>query len=440
MCERLPINILKKIIIISYFFPPCNLTASQRAFSWAKYLSKFGFYPTIITRRWDHPIHKLSDVSKGTATEIIHEKNETYEVYYLPYKPNLRDRIYVQYGESGMSFIRRFLTLIEMVLSNVCNKVIPFNNLYTFAENLISNGNSYKALIISGNPFIQFKFGYLLNKKHKIHWIADYRDAWTTSEINNINQNSVFKGLHFLERYFEKKWVSTATAITASSSPIAKGIQELTGIKGNELYNGFEAGDFKTITERKPFETFTITYVGTLYEGQKIEVFCNAFKQFIDSNANCRAKLLFPGISFYKEQEARIQNLMKGYETYYECTERRSRQHILEMEVKSHILLHVAWQGYSGIIASKIYEYIGSGSFILVTPSDKGSIEEILTRSGCGLSSNTVEETVKILQKKYADFLQHISDKNDTEIENIKQFSREYQTKILAEIISSISI
>ena len=308
---------MKRIIILSYFFPPCNLTASQRAFSWAKYLSKFGYYPTIITRRWDHPIHTLKDVSMGTANEMIHEKNEYHEVYYLPYNPNLRDRIYVKHGESGMSFIRRLLTLIEIVLSNFWNRMIPFNNLYTFAENLISKDDSYKAVIISGNPFIQFKFGYLLNKKHNIKWIADYRDAWTTSDINNIHKNKLFRTLHFLERRFEKKWVRTASAITASSMPIANGIRDLTGVKENALYNGFEEDDFKFIKERTPFETFTITYVGTLYEGQKIEVFCKAFKQFIDSNANSNIKLLFPGISFYKEQEKRIKNLMKGYEAYY---------------------------------------------------------------------------------------------------------------------------
>ena len=31
---------------------------------------------------------------------------------------------------------------------------------------------------------------------------------------------------------------------------------------------------------------------------------------------------------------------------------------------ESHLLLHVAWKGHAGIIASKIYEYIGSGSKI----------------------------------------------------------------------------
>ena len=40
-------------------------------------------------------------------------------------------------------------------------------------------------LLISGNPFVQFKFGYDLNKQFGIKWIADYRDDWNTSELES---------------------------------------------------------------------------------------------------------------------------------------------------------------------------------------------------------------------------------------------------------------
>src|SRR5690606_24864777 len=133
-------------------------TASQRAYSWAKYFSEYGYYPTIITRRWDHPINKLADISKTTPEEIVHEKNDSHEVYYLPYKSNLRDNIYIRHGELKYSILRKTLTFFEITLQNWINRVIPFNNLYTFAKSLIAK-EKYETLIISGNPFIQFKFG-----------------------------------------------------------------------------------------------------------------------------------------------------------------------------------------------------------------------------------------------------------------------------------------
>ena len=42
----------KKVLILSYFFPPCNLPASQRSYGWATQLHEYGYHPIIITRNW----------------------------------------------------------------------------------------------------------------------------------------------------------------------------------------------------------------------------------------------------------------------------------------------------------------------------------------------------------------------------------------------------
>ena len=67
---------------------------------------------------------------------------------------------------------------------------------------------------------------------------------------------------------------------------------------------------------------------------------------------------------------------MVGYEHFYETSSRIPKSEILKIEKSSHLLLHVAWKGFDGIIASKIYEYIGSGTNVLVVPGDEGSIDQ----------------------------------------------------------------
>lgn len=428
---------MKKVLVLSYFFPPCNLTASQRAFSWAKYLNKFGWFPVVVTRRWDNKIHKLSDVSKATPSEILHEKHEGYEVYYLPYKPNLRDKIYVRYGEQSLSGIRRLLTFFELIFQYFFNTAIPYNNLFVFAQNLAKEDPCIKAAIISGNPFNQFILGYTLHNRLGLKWIADYRDAWTTSEINFMNRSKVFQWLNVLDTFFEKKWVSTASFVTASSLPIAQSISSVTGVKSKALYNGFIAEDFAGIAANK-YKEFTVTYVGTLYHGQKVEIFCEAFKKLILQNPGIKAKLLFPGLSFYKEQSDRIKAVMTGFENYVECTNRMERKNVLEIECRSHLLLHVAWDEQKGIIASKIYEYIASGTPIIVTPGDKGSIQEIIELSGCGICTFGVDDTFQVLENEYRNFVNGVIKVNETESARVQQFSREQQTKMLAETLNSL--
>jgi hypothetical protein len=183
---------LKRILILSYFFPPCNLTASQRAYSWARYLNEFGYYPVVITRRWDREIIQLNDLSFSTKKTVKHEIHAGYEVYYVPYEPNLRDKIYARFGEQKFSNTRKLLSFFEVILQDVFISFIPFRNLYFFAKKYLKKNPDFKGIVISGNPFVLFRFGYLLNKKFKIPWIADYRDAWSTSEINTIIRGKLF--------------------------------------------------------------------------------------------------------------------------------------------------------------------------------------------------------------------------------------------------------
>jgi glycosyltransferase involved in cell wall biosynthesis len=248
----------------------------------------------------------------------------------------------------------------------------------------------------------------------------------------------LFKMLRESDKKFEKKWVGSASSITSVSEPLMNGISNFTGVKAKWISNGFEIGEFDEYKKLEPYKEFTITYVGTLYHGQQIEIFCDAFKKLISENPNIKTKLLFPGLAFHKEQAERIMNAMKGFEQYVECTERTNKEKILEIEARSHLLLYPAWKGFKGIIASKIYEYINSGTFTLVTPSDDGEIEKIIKQSGCGVSTNTVDETHVFLKSTYEKFLKGEKLKADLTGDNAMFFSREHQAKRLAELLDSI--
>lgn len=429
---------MQRILLISYFFPPCNLTAAERVNSWAKHLNKFGYYPVVISRRWDNKIKNLSDVSLATPEEVLHEKHDHYESYLVPYLPNLKDKIYTKYGNEKMVMPRRALSMIELIMQRYANWFIPFKNIGDFADEFIGKNEDIKKVVISGNPYILFKFGYQLNKKYGTRWIADYRDAWTTSEIDLIARGAIFKYIRNSDVTSEKKWVGSASAITSVSEPILKNLSNLVGVRGKWIPNGFELGEFKDVKNRTPFNDFTITYIGTLYHGQQIELFCEAYIKLINETQSKRLKLFFPGLAFHQDQFERIAKIMKGYEAYYECTERTEKELILEIETRSHLLLYPAWKGFNGIIPSKIYEYISSGTHTLVAPSDNGEVEKILLRSGCGSIANTVDETLSFLKYAYDLFEKGIKLKADLSGENAHFFSREHQANRLADLLDEI--
>ena len=207
---------MKKILILTYFFPPSNFAGSFRAKAFAKYLHEHGYHPIVVTRNWDEDSLRYKDMSRSTIKDVIHEVKDNYEVYYLPYKGNLRDRIYNKYGDSKRVTFRKLLSFFEIVLQNFTNSVLPFKNIYTFSKNLIKEDNDIKYILATGKPYILYKFCYQLHKKFKINWIADYRYPWTANEF--INKYYPFiKSRYYLERYFEKKWLKTALFFTTVS-------------------------------------------------------------------------------------------------------------------------------------------------------------------------------------------------------------------------------
>ena len=335
-----------------------------------------------------------------------------------------------------MKYFKKSLTLLENILQNFWLKICPYNNFKEELEKVIKN-NNITALIISGGPFIQFKLGYHFKKKYGIQWIADYRDAWTTSTINNIEGNKIKSTLNKYHRFFEKKWIKTASRITASSGPIANSISKITGVKSTVIFNGFEPSDFQGYEHiPKNKKKFQVAYIGTLYSGQDISIFIDAFKKFIDET-KANAKIIFPGLDIDAVQKKRIEKSMMGYENFYETSSRIPKSNILKIEKSSHLLLHIAWKGYDGIIASKIYEYIGSGTKILVVPGDNGSIDQIVNEAKCGFILNDSESTFNFLCDEHEKFKQ-----NRTETSSVnkasQQFTRENQAKELAKLINNL--
>ena len=103
-------------MIIAYFFPPANFVGGDRIAAWAKYLHKLGYFPTIVTRNWNDGQKDLTGRIEDNT--LKHDVFETYEVYRLPYKRTLRDKLNSYPNSIIASFLRRFLSFLELISKN----------------------------------------------------------------------------------------------------------------------------------------------------------------------------------------------------------------------------------------------------------------------------------------------------------------------------------
>lgn len=429
----------KKILILSYFFPPCNLTAAQRSLGWAKYLKEYGYYPVIITRNWEHHINGPDDMHHNSGKELIFEEHDGYEVYYVPFKGNLRDRLYSKYGKSKNRLLRKALSFFELIGHNYSNAWIPFSNMYDFADSYVRINKDVDTIIVTGNPFEIFRFGYLLNKKFNIPWIADYRDDWNTSEVNS-SRGFADGILKKLSANTEKRWIETASCITTISPYYAKKISEFTKRPGHVLLNGFFPEDYDAYKNIPLEKEFTVVYNGMLYPSQDIEVFLDAFKKLVDTHPQYRSRirLRFPGIKFLKDVASRVELYMGGYEDVIELTERIGRGEVLRIQAAAHVLLMVAHGSATGIPSSKIYEYLGLGKPVLICPSDGDILEETFSGYNLGFTANRSEDALKILQDLFQKYLAGNYETLKADENYTKRFTRKHQGEVLAGILDGI--
>ena len=428
---------MEKVLIISYFFPPCSLTAANRALYWAKYLKDYGYEPIVVTRKWDHEIESPADMGRSSLEQKkLIEEHDVYKVVYLPYKGSRRDWLFVE--KPQWKVLRKTLTLKELVRQNYNAKALPYYNIYEESRALVKK-EGIKKVIITGNPFFCFQFGYLLKKEFtELNWIADYRDDWTTTELSSP-QGAVARKLFKLEQKSEQKWVGTASLITSVSQYYVNKISSFVGVKGEELLNGFD----EKIEELPAFELakdrFIITYNGSLYPSQKIEPLLEVFSELMQHfKDKIRIELRFPGLDFDPIQGKRVRNLLKDVMGHVTITDRIDRDKVLEMQMESNILLMISHEGKKGISSSKLYEYIGMQKPVLLFPSDKDIIESTLNDTDLGIICNTKDEVYKNLNSLILDFIRNGKIPNMGNIERINQYSRRIQVKNLAQILDKI--
>ena len=405
---------MKEVLILTYFYPPCTLTAAQRPAGWVKHLASFGIKPIVITRNWDVLINQPESQLQDSGSKIEVEKTNQFEVHYLPYHASLRDRLY----NSSYSLFKKsskVLTFLSAIGENYSNRFIPFRNLYDYAEVLISQ-HTFSAILITGNPFIQFRFGYLLHKKFKIPWVADYRDDWTTSEIiQPIGKLALL--LYRIHKKSERKWVGSASLITSVSAVYTDRISQFVKVPGETILNGFDT--LLPRTFNNDTSSFVITYNGTLYDTQDVEVFIQSVIRCIDVYRNkITIQVRFPGVSYDPIQEKRISHLIQGYEQHFFLSQRIPKSEVIQLQQSSDVLLMLTHRGKRGIPSSKLYEYLSIQKPILCYPSDNDIVEETLLKSGVGLIVQTgvqlYEKISLMIDKKIEKefFLQDFSEKS----------------------------
>lgn len=435
---------IKKLLILAYDFPPYVSVGGLRPYAWYRYLKEYGVEPVVVTRQWGNKYgNELDYIAPGESNETIVETTEYGTIIRTPYKPNLANRIMLKYGRNKFAMIRKMVTAWYEFMQFLFF-VGPKSGLYRGAKEYLKQ-NKVDAIIVTGEPFVLFKYASALSKKYGIPWVADYRDPWTQNK-GRSRIRSV--------RFFERKFSQNMSAVTTVSDFLKKKISENISVPTYYIIpNGYNPETIKQVEDVRPdMGALRIALAGSIYDWHPYKSVISTFLEFVQ-NSDCAPKieLNFFGINRHKEIEQFA--LGNSVENNIHVYPRMDNASLLQNLSRHNVML--LFNDYS-IMGTKIYDYLGLKRLILFCYSNDAEAlalkdkyypvgevegvsthlqEDLINETHSGIVVKDKNHLSKVLSDLYSEFTQTGSIACSSI--NTSNYSRREGAHQLAEIVKT---
>jgi len=415
----------KKVLIITYYWPPAGGPGVQRWLKLSNYLLENNVKPIIYTP--SNPKYPSIDESllKYVNSEIEVIKQPIFEPF-----GNLFSKIRKKGipKKKDQSIFEKFLIYVRGNLFIPDSRIFWVNSSVDFLSKYILE-NNIESIITTGPPHSLHLIGLKLKNILKITWYADFRDPWTKINYHKNLKLSLRSKKKHLE--LESKVLNSCDRIIVTSNKLLKEYNKITETPISLITNGFDYQKLQLELDEK----FSITHIGRLLPERSPKILWNALKELCTTNKNFKnnLKINFIGnVSENLRKEIKTNNLENSV-VYHDYIEHK---HIVPYLIKSQILLLIESDDIesSYAIPAKVFEYINSGRPIIAIGPKDSEVKQIIddTKSGKYFLYNQYDDLLAHLSNSY--FL-YESKKLYSSAVNIDKYHRKNIAKKLSDII-----
>ena len=412
---------MKKVLVVTYYWPPSGGPGVQRVLKFCKYLPEYGWEPVILTVK-DGEYPAMDDTLLHESKYIEAHLSHAFSFYSIFnwFTGEKSVPLYQLSKSKDDSFFKKISRWIRYNLVVPDARIGWYSGAVKKGRELLGS-QKFDLIFSSGPPHSVHLIARKLAKKSGTKWVADFRDPWT--DMFYYSENKRLRATELLDRYLEKKVVDNADALIT----VSRSISEYYDRDVTVIPNGYDESDFALI-ENSGGNNNLISYVGTMYKSQNTEKFFDSVHELNKLSSN-KYKInlighIHPDIVRYITSN--------NYESFIKIKPYIHHKESIIKMVESEFLLLVIpnTKKNSGVVTGKIFEYIRSGSKILmIGPLDSDAAKIINeTNSGYCFDYNEKDSFKKILIKK-----------SNKESRNYEQYSREHLTRLLAEIFNKIN-
>ncbi len=426
----------KKILIITYYWPPAGGPGVQRWLKFVKYLPEFGWEPTVFIP--ENPSYPIVDdtLEKDVSINLEIIKTKIWEPYQIAEffgKDNKKFKAGQFDVGKNQSLKSRLSIWVRGNFFIPDARVFWVNPSVTYLKKYLKE-NHFDALVTTGPPHSVHLIGLNLKKEFpNLKWIADFRDPWT--EISYYQHLKLTKFADQKHRNLEQKVFENADITLATSYADAENFKKK-GANAVCITNGFDVENQESRTEnREPSTQFTLSYIGVLEQLRNPEVLWRVLNDLMKENEDFRKNFILKFVGRIddrildeitnSELNDSVKNL--GYLSHSEAN--------LEMQNSDLLLItNFSEDKSKGIIPGKIFEYLATKKQIISFGPKESDVKRILeeTHAGKHFSYDDSESLKAFILEKFNDWK---SGNLTSNTENIEQFSRRNLTKKLAEIL-----
>jgi glycosyltransferase involved in cell wall biosynthesis len=377
---------MKKVLIITYYWPPSGGAGVQRWVKFAKYLSKIDvdvFVLTVNTKYATYP--QIDESLQDDIPENVKVfRTKSFELYSLYKKVSSNKE--APYG----GFINtKKLDFKEKVIRFIRgNFFLPDPrrgwNRYAFrkAKELIEI-NDIDTIITTSPPHSTQLIGLKLKKKLNVKWVVDLRDPWT--DIYYYKELYPTKVATAINKSHEKRILKYSDKIITVSNDLQRLFSsKLVGIREKiaVIPNGYDSEEFLSVDKIKQADYFYISYIGTISDDYFIDAFITAIEHLPEEIRN-KLRLRFVGkispklLKKFTEAELTKQLEVIDYVEHSKA---------ISYMVSSAILLLIIpkIKNNKGILTGKLFEYLASCRPILFIGPTDGDAAKIIDKASAG--------------------------------------------------------
>lgn len=425
----------KKLLIITYYWPPAGGPGVQRWLKFVKYLPDFGVQPIVYIP--ENPTYPIVDqeLIRDVSDKVIIIKQPIFEPYQLA---SVFSKKKTQKMNSGIipnqkkqSFLDKIFLWIRGNLFIPDARVFWVKPSVKFLEKYIKE-NEIDTIVTSGPPHSLHLIGLELKQKLNVKWFADFRDPWTTIGYHKSLRLSNYAAQKHLK--LEHQVLNTADTIIVTSNTTKIEFEAITNKPISVITNGF---DVENISKQSIDTKFSLAHIGSFLSERNPAILWECLVELLQEVPDFQKHLELKLIGAVSQEV--LDSIVKfGLNPYLNNLGYVSHKEAIEHQKKSQVLLliEINSEHTKSIIPGKLFEYMVSERPIIAIGPKDSDFAEIITNTNTGVFFD-YSEKIKLKRVLLDFYNQFLEGKLQSNAVGLQQYSRKSLTEKLVKLLTS---